>query len=72
MKGTSLPQFNLTQVRSLEATMDSLTTVAERIGDNETVRNARHLRYLIAEMRVLSANPRDPEAINRFTELFTE
>jgi len=27
---------------------------------------------LIAEMRVLAGNPRDLEAINRFTELFTE
>ena len=39
-----MPQYNLEQVRSLESTMDSLTAVAERIGDGETVRNARQLR----------------------------
>jgi hypothetical protein len=52
--------------------MDSLTAVAERIGDGETVRNARQLRYLVAEMRVLAGNPRDPEAITRFVTLFAE
>ena len=67
-----MPQYNLEQVRSLESTMDSLAAVAERIGDGETVRNARQLRYLVAEMRVLAGNPRDPEAITRFVTLFAE
>lgn len=67
-----MPQYNLEQMRRIENTMDALTAVAERIGDAAIVQDARQLRYLVAEMRVLSANPTDPEAINRFTQLFTQ
>ncbi len=67
-----MPRFNLDQMRELESAMDSLGTAAEALCDAETRKKVRDLRYLIAEMRVLAGNPKDLEAINRFTELFTE
>lgn len=66
-----MPQFTLDQMRELESVMDSLGTVAETLCDTVTRKKVHSLRYLVAEMRVLAANPRDLEAINRFTELFT-
>jgi hypothetical protein len=67
-----MPRFNLDQMRELESVMDYLGTAAEALCDAATRKKVRDLRYLIAEMRVLAGNPRDLEAINRFTELFTE
>lgn len=67
-----MPQFTLDQMRELESVMDSLGTVAEVLCDTVTRKKVHNLRYLIAEVRVLAGNPRDLEAINRFTELFIE
>ncbi len=65
-------QFNLDKMRQLEQTMDSLCNAAYALCDRETMRKVNYLRYLVAEMRVLSGNPKDADAINRFTELFTD
>lgn len=65
-------QLTFKQVADLEHVMDMLGTAAQALCDKETNKKVSDLRYLIAEIRVLSANPRDLEAINRFTQLFTE
>lgn len=65
-------QYTFAKVRELEETMDRLGTAAHSLCDGETNRKVANLRFLIAEMRVLAANPRDPEAIDRFTALFAE
>lgn len=64
-------QINLNQMRELEQTMDSLCNAAYALCDSEKMKKVNALRYLVAEMRVLSGNPTDAEAIKRFTELFT-
>jgi hypothetical protein len=64
-------KFNIEQVRQLEQTMDSLCNAAYALCDNEKMRKVNDLRYLVAEMRLLASNPRNTEAINRFTDLFT-
>lgn len=64
-------QFNLDQVRQLEQTMDSLCNAAYALCEKESMRKVNDLRYLVAEMRVLASNPKDSDAINRFTALFT-
>ena len=65
-------QLTFKEMADLERTMDMLGTAAHALCDKETNKKVSDLRYLIAEIRVLSANPRDLEAINRFTQLFTE
>lgn len=65
-------QLTFKEMADLERTMDMLGTAAHALCDKETNKKVTALRYLIAEMRVLAANPRDIEAINRFAALFTE
>ena len=64
-------QFNLDHVRKLEQTMDSLCNAAYALCSSDDMRKVNDLRYLVAEMRVLASNPKDSDAINRFTGLFT-
>jgi hypothetical protein len=66
-------QFNIGQMRELEQMMDSMSNAAYALCDNrEDITKVNNLRYLVAEMRVLATNPKDSDAIDRFTSLFTK
>jgi hypothetical protein len=65
-------QLSFHDVSELERTMDILGSAANVLCDKDTRKKVADLRYLIAELRVLSANPQDPVAINRFMRMFTE
>ena len=65
-------QFKFKEVYDLEETMSRLGRAAEALCDRDTNNRVADLLYIMAEVRVLAGNPRDPEAINRFAQLFTE
>ena len=65
-------QLTFNDMRELERTMDILGSAANVLCDKDTRKKVADLRYLVAELRVLSANPQDPVAVNRFTRMFTE
>ena len=65
-------QLTFADVKELERTVDLLGSAANALCDQDTRKKVADLRYLVAEIRVLSANPKDFEAVSRFMQMFTE
>jgi hypothetical protein len=65
-------QLTFNDMKELERTMDMLGSAANVLCDKDTRKSVSDLRYLVAELRVLSANPKDFVAVNRFMQMFTE